>query len=251
MDVNHKNFTTSNSLSSELIIYENNNLIAINKPAGMLSIPDRKQSEPSLKDLLIKQFGTIYTVHRLDKETSGAIVFAKGEEAHKELSRLFESRDVAKYYNGLVHGVPYPAEGTIDEPIAEHFSKNGKMMVSAKGKSSITDYETLESFGIFSWMKFQIHTGRTHQIRVHMQHLGNSVVCDDLYGDGQPVYISKLKRNYHLSKNEDEQPILKRLALHSALLEFTFNEERFSFEAALPKDLRALLQQLRKWKGKG
>lgn len=233
------------------IIFQNDQLIAINKPAGMLSIPDRKQSEPSLKDLLIKEFGSIYTVHRLDRETSGVIVFAKNEEAHKELSRLFEGREVAKYYNGLVHGVPYPAEGTIEEPIAEHFSKNGKMMTSAKGKISVTDYETLESFGICSWMKFQIHTGRTHQIRVHMQHLGNLVVCDDLYGDGQPVYISKLKRNYHLSKKEDEeQPILKRLALHSALLKFIFNGEQFSFEATLPKDLRALLQQLRKWKGK-
>lgn len=252
MEADRINFTSNFLLSKEQIIYQNDDLIAINKPAGMLSIPDRKQSEVSLKDILIKEFGTIYTVHRLDKETSGVIVFAKHEEAHKELSRLFEGREVAKWYNGLVHGIPYPAEGMIEEPVAEHFSKTGKMMTSAKGKPSITDYGTIESFGIYSWMQFQIHTGRTHQIRVHMQHLGNSIVCDDLYGDGQPVYISKLKRNYHLSKKEDEeQPILKRLALHSALLEFTFNEELFSLEAPLPKDLRALLQQLRKWKGKG
>ena len=237
------------ALTNEYIIYQDDNLIAINKPAGMLSIPDRKQSEPSLKDLLIKELGTVYTVHRLDKETSGVIVFAKGEEAHKQLSQLFESREVAKYYNGLVHGAPYPVEGTIEEPVMEHYAKNGKMMIHAKGKPSITDYETLESFGIYSWMKFQIHTGRTHQIRVHMQHLGNSIVCDDLYGDGQPVYISKLKRHYNLSKKEEEeQPILKRLALHSALLEFNFNNQKFSFEAALPKDLKATLQQLKKLK---
>ncbi len=237
------------ALSQIEIIYQDDDLIAINKPAGLLSIPDRKQSEPSLKDILIKKLGSIYTVHRLDKETSGAIVFAKHEEAHKQLSQLFESREVAKFYNGLVHGVPYPSEGTIEEPIMEHYAKNGKMMVGAKGKASVTDYETLESFGIYSWMKFRIHTGRTHQIRVHMQHIGNSVVCDNLYGDGQPVYISKLKRHYNLSKKEDEeQPILKRLALHSALLEFTFNNQKLSFEAALPKDLRALLQQLKKLK---
>ena len=240
------------ALLNEQIIFQNDDFIAINKPAGMLSIPDRKQSEVSLKDILINELGSIYTVHRLDKETSGVIVFAKGEESHKQLSQLFEEREVNKIYNGLVHGIPHPANGTVDAPIAEHFSKSGKMMVSAKGKPSITDYETVESFGVYSWMKFQIHTGRTHQIRVHMQHLGNSVVCDDLYGDGEPVYISKLKRNYHLSKKEDEeQPILKRLALHSALLEFTLNEKSYSLEAALPKDLRALLQQLRKWKGKG
>ncbi len=242
---------TAAALVKEQIIFENDDLIAINKPAGMLSIPDRKQSEMSLKDILIKEFGSIYTVHRLDKATSGVIVFAKNEETHKQLSQLFEGREVAKFYNGLVHGVPFPAEGTISEPIMEHFSKNGKMMIGAKGKASVTDYETLESFGIYSWMKFRIHTGRTHQIRVHMQHAGNSIVCDELYGDGQPVYISKLKRNYNLSKKEDEElPILKRLALHSALLEFTFDEKTFSFEAPLPKDLRALLQQLRKLKGK-
>ena len=240
---------TAAALIKEQIIFENHDLIAINKPAGMLSIPDRKQSEISLKDILLKEFGSIYTVHRLDKETSGAIVFAKHEEAHKQLSQLFESREVIKYYDGLVHGVPYPEQGTISEPIMEHHSKNGKMMIGAKGKPSVTDFETLESFGVYSWMKFRIHTGRTHQIRVHMQHLGNSIVCDDLYGDGQPVYISKLKRNYNLSKKDDEeQPILKRLALHSAVLEFTFNEQRFSFEALLPKDLKATLQQLKKLK---
>ena len=238
-------------LSKEQVIYQNDDFIAINKPAGMLSIPDRKQSEPSLKDILLEQLGTIYTVHRLDRETSGVIVFAKHEEAHKELSGLFEGREVSKFYNGVVHGIPYPANGTVDLPIAEHSSKKGRMMTHTKGKPSVTDYETLKSFGIYSWMKFQIHTGRTHQIRVHMQALGNSVVCDNLYGDDQPVYISKLKRNYHLSKKEDEeQPILKRLALHSSILQFTFKGEAFSLEAPLPKDLRALLQQLRKWKGK-
>ena len=242
---------TTASLSKEQIIYQNDDFIAINKPAGMLSIPDRKQSEPSLKDLLITEFGTIFTVHRLDRGTSGVIVFAKNEDAHRELSKLFEGREVSKFYNGLVHGIPYPENGTIDSPIAEHFSKNGKMMTHAKGKPSVTDYETLENFGIYSWMKFQIHTGRTHQIRVHMQDLGNSIVCDDLYGDGLPVYISKMKRHYHLSKKEDEeQPILKRLALHSALLSFQLKGEDYSLEASLPKDLRAVLQQLRKWKGK-
>ncbi|MDQ2752385.1 MAG: RluA family pseudouridine synthase [Bacteroidota bacterium] len=238
------------ALSNEQIIYQNDEWIAINKPAGMLSIPDRKQTEASLKDILIKEFGAIYTVHRLDKETSGVIVFAKTEESHKQLSQLFEKRDVTKIYNGLVHGIPHPLSGTVDVPVIEHFSKNGKMMTSAKGKPAVTGYETLKSFGIYSWMQFQIHTGRTHQIRVHMQHLGNSVVCDDLYGNGEPVYLSKLKRNYNLSKKEEEeQPILKRLALHSALLEFVFDGNACSLEAALPKDLKALLKQLEKWKG--
>ncbi|MGN6617665.1 MAG: RluA family pseudouridine synthase [Ilyomonas sp.] len=229
------------------IILEDEHLIAINKKAGMLSVPDRKQSEISLKDILLKEFGEIYTVHRLDKETSGVIVFAKSAEAHAALSQLFESRNAEKYYYGLVHGVVIPPSGNIDEPIAEHPAKNGKMIVNKKGKPSLTNYETEEQFRLFAWMKFQIHTGRTHQIRVHMQHIGHSIVCDDLYGNGEPVYLSSLKRNYHLSKKEEaERPVLSRLALHAALLKFTLFEKEYEFEAPLPKDLRALLQQLRK-----
>ncbi|HWB26014.1 MAG TPA: RluA family pseudouridine synthase [Chitinophagaceae bacterium] len=229
------------------IIFENEQFIVINKPAGMLSIPDRVQSEPSLKDFLKQQYGDIYTVHRLDKGTSGAIVFAKDEVTHKLLSQLFEGREVSKNYLGLVHGIVSPPAGTIDAPIAEHPAHNGKMITHAKGKFALTEYEVLESFSSFSWVKFRIHTGRTHQIRVHMQHIGNSIVCDDLYGDASPVYLSALKRNYKLSKKEEsERPILSRLALHSWQLQFQLGNEQYSFEAEVPKDIKALLQQLRK-----
>jgi 23S rRNA pseudouridine1911/1915/1917 synthase len=233
------------------IIFENDQFIAINKPAGLLSVPDRMQSEISLKDMLIQQYGSIYTVHRLDKGTSGVIVFAKDEETHKKLSQLFEGRDVEKFYIGLVHGHLQQEQGSIDASIMEHPGKNGKMVTHAKGKISLTDYEIIESFKLYSLIKFQIHTGRTHQIRVHMQHIGHSIVCDDLYGDGEPVFISSLKRNYKLSKAADEEkPILSRLALHSALLKFSLDGEDYTLEAELPKDIRALLQQLRKSGGK-
>lgn len=232
------------------IIFENDQFIAINKPAGMLSIPDRVQSEPSLKDFLLQKYGKIYTVHRLDKGTSGVIVFAKDEDTHKQLSVLFEGRDVSKIYTGLVHGIVHPPTGSITVPIMPHPADNGKMVTNAKGKPSHTDYEVLESFSIFSWMKFTIHTGRTHQIRVHMQYIGNSIVCDDLYGDAVPVLLSSIKRKYNLSKKEEEErPILSRLALHAWQLKFELNGEQFAFEAEVPKDLRALLQQLRKLKG--
>ncbi len=229
------------------IIFENDHFIAINKQAGLLSVPDRMQSEVSLKDMLLQQYGTIYTVHRLDKETSGVIVFAKDEETHKKLSQLFEGRDVEKFYTGLVHGHLQQEKGSIDASIMEHPGKNGKMITHAKGKTSLTDYEVIESFKLYSLIRFQIHTGRTHQIRVHMQHIGHSIVCDELYGDGEPVFISSLKRNYKLSKSEDEEkPILSRLALHSTLLKFNLDGEDYTLEAELPKDMRALLQQLRK-----
>lgn len=231
-------------------IFENDDFIVINKPTGLLSIPDRTQSETSLKDLLMDKYGEIFTVHRLDKETSGVIVFAKNEATHKQLSELFHGREVEKYYLGLVHGKMPNEAGSIDAPITEHPFKKGRMVTHVKGKPSLTDYQVIENFRLFSWVQFRIHTGRTHQIRVHMQHIGHSIVCDELYGSDEPVYISSLKRNYHLSKNEEaEKPILSRLALHSSQLIFYLNNQPYSFEAALPKDLRATLQQLRKWNG--
>ena len=124
------------------------------------------------------------------------------------------------------------------------------MLTHDKGKVSVTDYEVLESFRLYSWMQFQIHTGRTHQIRVHMKHIGHSIVCDETYGDGKPVLLSSIKKRFKLSKTaEEERAILSRLALHSWKLQFTLNNETFVLEAEPPKDLRALLQQLRKWKG--
>jgi 23S rRNA pseudouridine955/2504/2580 synthase/23S rRNA pseudouridine1911/1915/1917 synthase len=232
---------------NQYIIVENDDFVAINKPAGLLSVPDRMGKDVSLKLLLQEKYGQIFTVHRLDKDTSGVIVFAKHEAAHKQLSQLFEGRAVEKFYMGLVHATLINKEGSIDAPLMEHPGKLGKMITHKKGKPSLTDYKVLEEFKLFSWLQFQIHTGRTHQIRVHMQHIGHSIVCDELYGTAEPVKLSAIKRNYKLSKSEDEErPILSRLALHSAQLKFTFNNEAFNIEAPLPKDLKALLQQLRK-----
>jgi 23S rRNA pseudouridine1911/1915/1917 synthase len=232
------------------IIFENNQFIAVNKPSGLLSIPDRLGQEISLKDILKEKYGGIYTVHRLDRDTSGIIVFAKNEESHKDLSQLFEGREMEKYYAGLVYGNMMNASGSIDTPIMEHPGKTTRMMTHVKGKFSLTDYEVLESFRLFSWVQFRIHTGRTHQIRVHMQHIGHSIVCDEIYGDAKPLLLSALKKNFKLSKAaEEEKPILSRLALHSLRLKFTLLNEHFDLEAPVPKDLRAVLQQLRKWKG--
>ncbi|HJV18581.1 MAG TPA: RNA pseudouridine synthase [Sediminibacterium sp.] len=232
------------------IILENNDFVAVNKPSGLLSIPDRMGVEISLKDLLKERYGNIFTVHRLDRDTSGIIIFAKNEVAHKELSRLFESREMEKFYVGLVNGQMINEEGNIDAAIMEHPGKATKMVTHVKGKPSLTDYKVLESFRLYSWVQFQIHTGRMHQIRVHMQHIGHSIICDDIYGDPKPILLSSIKRNFKLAKAaEEEKPILSRLALHSFRLNFSMNDERFELEAPVPKDLKALLQQLRKWKG--
>ena len=231
---------------SDHIIFQDENFIAINKPSGMLTIPDR-MGNISLKNHLQEAFGEIFTVHRLDKDTSGVVVFAKNEITHKQLSQLFEGREVEKYYQGLVLGKLVESKGTINIPIMEYPVTKGVMVTNKKGKPSITDYEVLETFRFFSWLQFQIHTGRTHQIRVHMKHLGHSIVCDEVYGDGKPILLSSLKKRFNLSKKEEEErPILARLALHSLRLKFILNEKVFDLEAPLPKDLKACLQQLRK-----
>jgi 23S rRNA pseudouridine1911/1915/1917 synthase len=230
------------------LIFENENFVALNKPSGVLTIPDRAGSEPSLKDLLKQQYGDIFTVHRLDRDTSGVVVFAKNERTHKNLSQAFEGREVEKFYLGLVLGVPANASGTIDAPIAENMVKRGTMMVHKRGKAAVTDYELLEKFRFFSWMQFQIHTGRTHQIRVHAKHIGHPVVCDSLYGDGKPVLLSTIKKkHFNLAKDaETERPLLSRLALHSWKLHLNLDTVNYELEAPLPKDLKAVLQQLRK-----
>ena len=242
---------------SPFIVKENDELIVLDKPSGLLSIPDRLGKEVSLKQLLKERYGSIFTVHRLDKETSGLIVFAKNETAHQYLSLQFATREngeekkqARKIYRGLVIGTLPNKTGRIDYPIAEHPAQNGTMIVHRNGKPSVTEYEMLEDFGIYSFVQFRLLTGRTHQIRVHMKEMGHPLVCDKLYGDGKPVLVSALKSRFKLAKKEEEErPILNRLALHAFQLAFTdAGENLLAFEAPLHKDMSATLQQLAKRK---
>ena len=237
-------------LIKDFIIEENDNFIVLNKPSGLLSIPDREGKETSLKVMLKEKYAEIFTVHRLDKDTSGLIVFAKNEEMHRHLSLQFENRLTEKIYLGLVIGSPSPPVGSIDAPIAEHPVQRGLMVINRRGKDSLTDYEVEQDYGIYSWVKFRIHTGRTHQIRIHMKNLGYPIVCDPLYGDGKPLLLSSLKSKFKLSrKEEEERPIMGRLALHAYQLKFeTPDGKTVQLEAEIPKDMRATLQQLGKRK---
>ena len=230
------------------IVFENERFVAVNKIAGLLSIPDREQSHPSLKELLLARYEKIFTVHRLDKDTSGLILFAKDEVTHKFLSQLFEERKIEKFYQGIVLGSPVNKKGTIDAPISEHPLHKGLMTVHRNGKQSLTDYEVIEAHRTYSLLQFQLHTGRTHQIRVHAKNIGYPLACDELYGDGKPIMLSSIKRNYKLSKHdEEERPMLHRLALHSCRLKFKdIDGKEVDLVAELPKDMKALLQQLRK-----
>lgn len=231
------------------IIFENDDFLALNKPSGMLTIPDRHdEMQQSLYKILLNQYGKILIVHRLDRETSGIILFAKNEETHKYLSQLFEKRNIEKNYLTIVKGSFNEKEGSINEPIEEHPYHKGKMMVTKKGKPSLTGYTVLEDYGIFSLVQCNIQSGRTHQIRVHMSFAGHPVVCDALYGDGKPVLLSAFKKKYKLSKSdEEEKPLINRVALHSYQLHFKDAQSNEHFlEAPVPKDMKALLQQLKK-----
>ncbi|SHM25099.1 23S rRNA pseudouridine955/2504/2580 synthase/23S rRNA pseudouridine1911/1915/1917 synthase [Chitinophaga jiangningensis] len=235
----------------EHIILETPDFVIINKPSGMLTLPDRHDNElTSLLGLLRKHYGEIFTVHRLDRDTSGIILFARNEAAHKYYSQLFESREVKKFYLALVTGQIVPKQGIVDEAIMEHPVVKGKMVTNRRGKASLTDYEVLEEFGLLSLVKLQIHTGRTHQIRVHMKHLGHPVAVDEMYGTGEPIRLSAIKKKFKLGKYvEEERPLLSRLALHAAELEFKDQQgKEQKVIAPLPKDMAALLNQLRKHK---
>ena len=232
-------------------LYEDDELIIVNKPAGLLVIPDRFNADlPSLNKVLETKLGQrVWVVHRLDRDTSGVICFAKNEESHKYLSSLFQEHAVGKFYAGLVSGRVEPEQGRIEAPISEHPITKGKMVVTKKGKPSITDYRVSEQWPLYALVQFQIHTGRTHQIRVHMQSIGNPIVCDELYGDGKPFFLSAIKKKYKLSdKDETERPLLSRLGLHAYKIVFQKqNGQEVSAEATLPKDMLACVKQLNKW----
>jgi len=228
------------------LIFEDENLIAVNKPSGLLTIPDRK-GDHSLKDILLNRFGDVFTVHRLDRDTSGIVLFAKNPETHRHLSLLFENRQISKCYVGIASGLPSPPSGIIEAPIKEHPQHKGTMMVHKLGKPSKTSYEVIDPDLRFSLIRFQLFTGRTHQIRVHAHYIGHPIACDPIYGDGKPVYLSMLKKKFKFSKTEEERPVLNRLALHAQSLQFIdLNGKSLLIETAVPKEFLALMKQLHK-----
>jgi 23S rRNA pseudouridine1911/1915/1917 synthase len=231
-----------------LIVFENDDFVAINKPSGLLTIPDRAQSEKSLKEYLKDKYGEIFTVHRLDKDTSGLVLFAKNEATHKYLCKIFEERLIEKYYVGIVLGEPASKTGSIEAPIGENPAHKGLMNVHRNGKPAHTTYEVLDANKHFSMVSFQLHTGRTHQIRVHSKEIGHPLASDELYGDGKPVLLSAVKKKFKLSKHdEEERPMISRLALHSHKLVFeTAGGEKMELVADVPKEFRALMTQLKK-----
>jgi len=173
------------------IIYEDDYLVAVNKPAGHLSIPDRFHANiPNIQSLLVKKYGKIWTVHRLDKFTSGVMVFAKDEETHKFLSAEWMDRRPEKYYEAIVDGVPAIESGKVDLPLAESMTRRGKMLTHPRGKESVTLFKVTEAYSRFSFIYLKILTGRMHQIRVHMADMGHPLIVDTLYGKREAFFLN-------------------------------------------------------------
>ena len=165
------------------VLFESEDVVVVDKPEGLASIPERKPQGESLVEVLSAERGEkLYTVHRLDKETSGVIVFARNAAVHRWLNRQFERRLVEKRYLALVHGVVAEDGGTIDEPLRQFGS--GRIGVDQeRGKASVTEYWVVERYEAFTLVEARPRTGRRHQIRVHLYHLGHPIAGDPLYGD--------------------------------------------------------------------
>jgi 23S rRNA pseudouridine1911/1915/1917 synthase len=239
------------------IIYEDEDLLVINKPAGIIMHPGAGNYDKTIVNALIHydkdSLSTIGDelrpgiVHRIDKNTSGLVVVAKNNETHENLSKQFSDHSITRIYQLLIWGKLRPSHGKIDTLIARS-SKNRQLMEvsSSKGKRAITNYKTVEVFEnnktpTLSLVECKLETGRTHQIRVHMTYLGNSIVGDDKY-----------KKKYKKIKNielELEDLILKlnRQFLHAQTLGFIHpkKKEEMVFTSILPQDLNNLLKMLR------
>ncbi len=235
------------------MLFADADMLVVEKPSGTLSIPDRfGKQQNSLAELLEAEYGAIFIVHRLDRETSGVIVYARTAEAHRNLSMQFEQHTADKYYLALVDGKVHEDEGEIDKPIGPHPTTPNKMMITARGgKPSLSFYRVLERFRNFTLVEVLIKTGRTHQVRVHMQSQGYPLAIDALYGPRAALFGSEIKGNtYKLGKwVEEERPIMARTSLHAHRLRINHPRtgERMEFKSEPPKDFAAVLNQLRKW----
>ena len=251
------------------IIYEDENIAALNKSSGLAVSPDRWDVSQERLDRLAAEalkIPKVYTVHRIDKETSGLVVFAKNSETHKALSAAFENRQIKKRYIAAINGRPAWSETECDLPLIPNGNKLHLTIIDKyRGKKSLTRFRLLGSAGNYSIIEAFPETGRTHQIRVHLASLGHPVVCDEFYGNTKPVLLSAIKRRWRGDPLE-ERPLLSRLGLHAAeifipsyigkenntegeALLTTSETEGMTLKAPLPRDMAALIKQMEKTAG--
>jgi len=240
------------------VLYEDEHLAVVDKPAMLAVHPAPEQTTHTLVHALLFKLRELSSiggverpgiVHRLDKETSGVIVVAKNDLAHRSLARQFKARTVSKSYIAICRGEPSTWEGCIDRRLGKSYTHAKKQMIrmDGTGREAVTDYRVLERYRGYALVEAYPRTGRTHQIRVHLASLRLPVACDKLYGREKRVYLSDLKDE---SRREDEVPLLERHALHAASLAFEHpvTQERLSFAAPLHQDMHLLLKALERFR---
>jgi len=239
------------------ILWGDMNYAAISKPAGLASIPGRGEKtsafEEVAKALDLPHRGQtdprLRLVHRIDKETSGLLLFARNRAAQKHLSHQFQNNQVTKEYLALVAGRPQSDAGEIDAPMARHPSSPQKMSISKHGRPAKTLWKVQEYLGPFTLLQLFPKTGKTHQIRVHLKSIGLPLAIDSLYNPAAPheILLSSFKRGYRKSADE-ERPLINRLTLHAQKLSFkNLDGTQIELAAPLPKDFRAAINMLRKY----
>jgi 23S rRNA pseudouridine955/2504/2580 synthase/23S rRNA pseudouridine1911/1915/1917 synthase len=238
------------------ILLDTPDLVAINKPAGLATIPGRGETTSALQELArqlgLPSSGTtdprLRVVHRLDKDTSGVLLFAKNTAAQRHISHQFQNNRVEKEYLALIAGAPAENEGDIDAPMAPHPGNPRKMTVFKHGRSARTLWRVEKRFRSFALLRVFPKTGKTHQIRVHLKHAGMPLAVDPLYNpQSPPMLLSNIKRDYRPTRGHEERPLIGRLTLHAEKLRFfDLADMLIEVTAALPKDFRATLNQLSK-----
>ncbi len=221
------------------IVYEDADIIVINKPRGMVVHPAPGNWSGTLVNALMYHCGDSLSgingeirpgiVHRIDKDTSGLLVVAKNDRAHQSLAEQIKRHSAVRRYFAVVYGDPREDEGTICAPIARHKTDRKKMAVVAGGREAITHYRVLERYSGYTYLTFLLETGRTHQIRVHMAHIGHPIVGDPLYGPAKNTWK------------------LDGQCLHAGELTLTHptTGERMTFQAPLPDYFTTVLDRVR------
>lgn len=226
----------------DMILFEDEDYVLVNKPPFLSTLDDR-HGGPNLLALAREYIATAQVCHRLDKDTSGVLAIAKNPEAYRHLNMQFENRQVGKVYHAIVDGIHNFRDELVDAPILK--LDDGVVKISrGEGKSAQTWFTALRSYRYHSLIECRPVTGRMHQIRIHLATQRAPITGDETYG-GQPFLLSRVKRNYKLKKGTEEEPFMKRMALHAFSLQFDdMSGKRQIVEAPYPKDLQALIRQL-------
>jgi 23S rRNA pseudouridine955/2504/2580 synthase len=228
----------------DLILFEDEDFVLVNKPPFLSTLEDRNEKINLLR--LARSYASDAQVcHRLDKDTSGVLAIAKNSEAYRHLSMQFENRKVTKLYHALVDGVHKFDDTKVDLPILKQPDGMAKIN-KREGKPATTYFTSIRFFQRHTLVSCRPITGRMHQIRLHISYLGAPITGDELYG-GKPFFLSQVKRKFNLKKETEEEPLVKRMALHAASLEFQdLSDATQTIEAPYPKDMQVLMNQLEK-----